>query len=388
MRIHKLDDWTKSPVSKRPIRGVRAVCAMSVLMAWACLTIVPALAQPTAHYRLDENSGVIINSDVGPAGSLEGSGSAWIGGQITNCLSLNGNGSGYVEDDIALEGNGGNNITVSFWVNKPSGSQPGAVLVQKGFTNQITYGFRIPSTGDGIEYVRDRAQGGFYICAGAASMTPGEWYHVVGAYNRNQPVANSTATNTMELFVNGMSVGTRASSGNLTNSAGRFTLGSQSVSGGTFNQRFQGQIDDAGVWDTCLTYKKIAAIHALGRFEAIECSDARIDSFLSAFVPGGEILINGHPWKYATGLAGGFGSTGGSAGIDAWVVLDAGGNGMQTTPAPSLSARMSGDDLVLSWVDGLGLYSVQFRPDLPNLPTWAFITNQVTSVGGTNVRPQ
>ncbi len=53
-------------------------------------------------------------------------------------------------------------------------------------------------------------------------------------------------------------------------------------------------------------------------------------------------------------------------------------------PPPKLTVSRSGGDLVLSWVAGAGTYSVQFRPDLPNPPAWAFITNAVTSAGGTN----
>ncbi|MEI6194747.1 MAG: Calx-beta domain-containing protein [Verrucomicrobiota bacterium] len=373
-----------SALTSSKFRQFRATCSAALPLSLIILAGNLAIAQPTAHYRFNENSGTVISADIGPAGNLEGSGTTWSVGQIANAISLNGNGGGYVEDDTALEGNGGNNITVCFWINKSSGSQPGAVFIQKGYTNQITYSFRIQSTGDGIEYVRDRAQGGFYSRAGLSSLTPGQWYHVAGTYNRNQNVQNCTATNSMEIFINGVSLGTRSSSGDLTNNSGRFTIGSQSVNGGGFNQRFQGKVDDVGVWDMCLSYKKIAAIYAMGRFEGIDCNDARVDSFLSAFTAGGQVVINGHPWSYTTGLAGGTGSTGGTAGVDAWVILDANGNGMQTIQPPSLTITQSGADLLLSWIGLPGLYNVQFRPDLPNSPAWAFITNQVTSVGATN----
>jgi hypothetical protein len=373
-------------MTKVAARLTRVGCLARLLMEAALIVdpFLPALAEPTAHYRLDETAGTNLAATVGPAGTLEGSGCTWASGQISNCLALSGSGSGCVGDDTALEGNGGNNITVSFWVNKPGGLQPGAVVLQKGYTNQITYGFRIQSTGDGIEYVRDRAQGGFYSRAGLSNLTPDKWYHIVGVYNRDQNVVDCTGTNTMEIFVNGISSGTRTSSGNLTNNSGRFTLGSQSVNGGGFNRRFQGKLDDASVWDTCLTYKKIAAIHALGRFEGVECKDSRIDSFVSAFTGGGQIVINGHTWTYTTRLAGGTGTTGGTAGADAWVIMDAGGNGMQTLPPPALSFKMSGGEVVLSWISSAGSYGVQFRPDLPNPPAWAFITNSIASVGGTN----
>ena len=86
--------------------------------------------QPTAHYRLDDIGGTNLTAHVGLRGKVEGSGHSWSKGQVTNCLSMNGNGWGYVADDPALEGNGGNNITMSFWVNKPAGSQSGAVILE------------------------------------------------------------------------------------------------------------------------------------------------------------------------------------------------------------------------------------------------------------------
>jgi hypothetical protein len=39
---------------------------------------------------------------------------------------------------------------------------------------------------------------------------------------------------------------------------------------------------------------------------------------------------------------------------------------------------------VLSWLGNSGAYGLQFRPDLFSSPAWAFVTNPVSSAGGTN----
>jgi hypothetical protein len=302
----------------------------------------------TAHYRLDETSGTIINAAVGPSGSLAGTGSTWVSGQITKALNLDGNGNGYVEDDAALDGDGTNsNITISFWVNKADVAQvANAVFIQKGFAGARTYSFQLQST-DGIQFVRERAQGGSYTRTGPASIVADTWYHVVGVYNRNQPVLDVTAQNNMQLFVDGVSQGTRSSSGNLSNNVARFTLGAQDAGAGAFNQRFVGKIDDVGVWNECLTFGEIAALNALGRFEGLELSSPQIDQFVNAFANQGSITIGANNWHYATGLGSTtIGTTGGSAGADAYVVMDSNGNGMMigAGAAPTLTtvATLSG----------------------------------------------
>jgi hypothetical protein len=368
------------------------------LLAIAALTGgLPVFAALTANYKLNETSGTTINAQVGPSGSLTGSGNAWIAGQLGNALSLDGNGNGYVEDDAVLDGaNTNNNITVSFWVFNPSSaSQPGATILQKGMTNQITYSFRLDATGGGIDYSRDRAQAGYYV-RNSGSLAYDTWHHVVGVYSRNQAATNDiTANNNMQLFIDGKSAGTRSSSGNLTNSTGRFTIGAQDAGGGNFNMRFQGNVDDIGVWNECLTFKKIAALYALGIFEGLDLSSPQIDQFVNAFANQGSITIGADNWHYATGLGSTtIGTTGGTAGNDAYVVMDGNGNGMKIAPgaAPTLTtvASLAGateDTPFTITYAALAAAADEADPDSPSLSFMASTIYGTLTMSGTNVVP-
>ncbi|MEI6196377.1 MAG: LamG domain-containing protein, partial [Verrucomicrobiota bacterium] len=310
-----------------------------------------ALAGLTAHYRLDETSGSAISAQIGPAGSLTGTGNAWISGQITNAISFDGNGNAYVEDNGALDFGDpanpalttNNNYTVCFWAYIPSTpAQLGAILVQKGKTGEVTYGFRLDATtGNSIDFFRDRAQGGNYV-KNTGALALDTWHQVAGVFNRNQAIIGDISPqNELKVFVDGKIIsGTRSSSGNLTNSTGRLTIGARDAGGGSFANRFLGKVDDVGVWSECLTYKKIGALYALGIYEGLDLSSPQIDLFVNAFLNQGSITIGANNWHYTTALGGTtIGTTGGTAGVDAYVVLDTSGNGMKIGPgaAPTLT---------------------------------------------------
>lgn len=329
--------------SRKPLRTTKllahSVYAGLLIGLLTLAASLPVSAALRAHYQLNETSGTTVGAAIGPAGSLAGSGSTWTSGILNNALGFSGSGNAYFEDDPALEGSGGNNITVSFWFYNPSSlSQLGAVILQKGYLGGITYGFRVDSTGAGIDYVRDRAQGGNYL-RNSGALSFDTWHNVVGVFNRDQPVADSTAANLMQLFVDGKSIGTRSSSGNLTNNTARLTIGAQDAGSGSFNQLFQGSVDDVGIWDECVTFRKIASINGLGRFEGLDLGSAQLDQFVTAFDTQGSIAINGNTWQYTTGLSGVLGAIGGTAGVDAFIVLDATSNGMITVvPEPGTLA--------------------------------------------------
>lgn len=95
-----------------------------------------------------------------------------------------------------------------------------------------------------------------------------------------------------------------------------------------------GIIDDVGLWDEALSTERIAAIHAMGKFEDLNLQDQAIDDLLAAFNSQGSTNINGNNWSFATDLTGDVGATGGTSGTDAYVILDTNGNGMMV-PEPA-----------------------------------------------------
>lgn len=101
------------------------------------------------------------------------------------------------------------------------------------------------------------------------------------------------------------------------------------------NARWPGALDDAAMWNEVVSAQQIALIHGLGRYAGVDAGSSAIGSVLAAFNagPGNTATAGGHSWRYATASQlnnppGTIGFTGGQAGMDTFIVLDAGGNGM------------------------------------------------------------
>ena len=169
---------------------------------------------------------------------------------------------------------------------------------------------------------------------GDGNLGDGAWHHLVGT-------ADDTGSTGTKLYVDGKLAQVDWRETNYFRDAADdeyFSIGARQWKEGSGDdwQWFSNvKIDDVGVWNDTIFAKEIAAIHAMGRFEAIGLMDSGVTDLIAAFDATGSTTINGNNWTYTdlSGLSTIMGDTGGSAGTDAWVVLDANGNGMQITPA-------------------------------------------------------
>ncbi|MCC6679978.1 MAG: hypothetical protein IT445_03655 [Phycisphaeraceae bacterium] len=132
---------------------------------------------------------------------------------------------------------------------------------------------------------------------------------------------------------------------------------------------FDGRIDDAGQWDGAVAAEKIALIHGLGRFGGVTLNSSSIDDVLNVFnTAGGSANAGGYTWSYATGLASStVGAVGGdTATLDAFIVLDSSGNGVQITASALHPGDANGDGMV-------NLSDLQILGDnwQSNTATWA-----------------
>ena len=343
-----------TPLVSHP-RSSRLFCQLTLLfLATSSSVFAQGIPPLDAYYKFDNSY------DATPAAfttnlTAEGSGQSFQPGGIIgtgpNCLTLSGSGSAYAGDDAAFKSDG-KNITVSCWVNLSNNVTqiPNAVLVMKGDTGafNIMYGLRLNAATTGFEFVRSRGNPPSATDTRAGptvSLTPGTWYHVVGVYCRNYNTnasVNYTANNKEQCFVNGIGSGVSTRSQDLDTNTSPYTVGSQSDGAGGFVNRIIGNVDDVSVWHGVLSFQKIATLYALGYFEGLASNAAQIDAFVAAFTagPGNSIMINGHKWQYTQSLGSTtIGTTGGTAGTDAYVVLDGAQNGMKITAdtAPTLT---------------------------------------------------
>jgi hypothetical protein len=170
------------------------------------------------------------------------------------------------------------------------------------------------------------------IVDSSATLANGTWYQVT--------MVADAAGNTTKLYIDGK-LDKSVSGYNANNRPSDATLiGAEGYGGGRWD--IAGTIDDMGVYNAALSAKQIAATHAMGKFEALGLTDPGIASLLAAFDAGAgnSTTINGNTWTYTGGLTGGLGTTGGTAGIDAWVNLDSAGNGMQFSSTPTPQAYL------------------------------------------------
>ncbi|MCA9248585.1 MAG: LamG domain-containing protein [Planctomycetales bacterium] len=106
-------------------------------------------------------------------------------------------------------------------------------------------------------------------------------------------------------------------------------------------ETLDGRLDDFAMYDNAVSAEGIALINGLGRFAGITQTDSAIASGEAVFgATSGTFKAGKQIWAYGTSLgAGTVGLTGGSVGaLDAFIVLDGAGNGVQLVgliPEPS-----------------------------------------------------
>lgn len=207
------------------------------------------------------------------------------------------------------------------------------------FTSNHGYGLR-RSDGNNAAAEWSRAEN-----SGDGTLGDNAWHHLVGVATRNP-----TGTKfTISLYVDGIKDGSDGSTNDpkYTDDPEYLTFGAiQLANLGDWDYFSNVKLDDIGIWaNEALSAKQIAAIHAMGRFEAIGLMDAGVDNLIAAFDAGAgnSTTINGHIWEYTdlSSLSTTVGATGGTAGVDAWVVLDSSGNGMQLIPEPGTIALLA-----------------------------------------------
>ena len=156
---------------------------------------------------------------------------------------------------------------------------------------------------------------------GTTPIADGEWHLVTGVY---------ASSSERRIYVDGVLENTITEDVPEV-SLTRFGIGALTRSNPA--DPFNGEIDDAALWDRAFTDLDAAALNGLGVLRAGNAAD--LDPLVEAFADEDTAIISGRNWGYATGLEGAFGDTGGSVeGINAFIVLDDLGNGMRMSTAP------------------------------------------------------
>jgi len=160
------------------------------------------------------------------------------------------------------------------------------------------------------------------------SGSPTDWHYVVADFERD------TRRN---IYVDGALIATD------TNSVGGFFLPNR-FSGGAIDRQsgiinpYTGRADELALFTGTLTADEVSLFY--GGMTGLKLNTGEINALRNAFLQTNSVLAHGAAWVPAAGLGGNVGATGGSLDTqDAYIVMDANGNGMQiSTSIPVVSA--------------------------------------------------
>ena len=207
------------------------------------------------HWKLDDNSDnkiVADSSGNGNNGTAQHNTSALHTiGQIDGAFTFNGT-SDYIDcgsEDIFQERSV---LTISAWINGSDYTKPYNMIVCGDQGNlDFSWGLRVDN---GIVKFFVRANG--YKVATGNSLSTGQWYHVVGVWDRNG------GANNLKIYVDGQLKGQTTVNEDMDASTVSVCIGR--VYFPRINQYFNGLIDDIMAFDEALSADEIQALYNEG----------------------------------------------------------------------------------------------------------------------------
>jgi hypothetical protein len=192
-------------------------------------------------------SGAVIND-------LSGNG---LNGTMSNIsytspyFTYNGTSSNIIVADNALLEPGGGDWSIEFWVNHSVITGSSRVLISKtdgGGGGDWGYGLRTSNIGNTFAEI---GSGTTSTTSPLSTLSINTWYHVVGVWT-------NVATNTLVLYVNGVSIGTRFHSfASVKNTTSPLSIGSFG-DGSAFGQWLNGRMGIVRMYNKALTFSEVS----------------------------------------------------------------------------------------------------------------------------------
>lgn len=204
---------------------------------------------PLAYFRLDEPTGATAEDSVGMTnGSFQGTATRGVAGAVGDgnaATSFDGSGTRLNLNDVFPNG-GTTAFSIELWAKPAVVNSSARWLVQRNSLTGISNGYDLYFSSNFLLFSRtsNGTEEGF-----VSTMAPamGQWMHLVTTYDGAQ-------TN---LYVNGVSVGSHASSGPIgTGSVGALVFGD--VAQSQFF-KYQGALDEIAIYDKALPAARVIA---------------------------------------------------------------------------------------------------------------------------------
>jgi len=258
-----------------------------------CLVLVAVLcpaggawAELVAHWKLDESSGTTAYDSVGGLhGAMANMDplSAWVGGKINGCVSLDG-----VDDHVSLPASfnlNSSSMTISLWLKSNADQNSFTGLVFRRTHDENATGFGFSRNTNELGYHWNNTQ---FDWSSGVIIPNGVWLFAAISIAPTQATVYVSDTNTGELR-------SAANAHELhTESFNNAAIGADIYwEGGRY---FNGLIDDVRIWNTALSPEEINDVYTGGAVTTVEFeaeSSISYEPISSAVVP--VVLRNGIP---------------------------------------------------------------------------------------------
>ena len=204
------------------------------------------------HWKLDDNAGnktvadSSVNNNTGT--SQQNTSVLSTTGKIDSALTFNGS-SDYIDCGNGSSLQERSTLTVSAWINGSDYTKPYNMIICGDKKNlDFSWGLRVDN---GVAKFFVRA-GGYKVATGP-SLSVGQWYYVVGVWDRNG------GANNLKIYVNGQLQGQSTVNADMDVSTVNVCIGRINFPG--INQYFKGLIDDVRIYNKVLSASEITALY-------------------------------------------------------------------------------------------------------------------------------
>ncbi len=328
---------------------------------------VPPPRELLLHWPLDEGAGM---SATDAANDNDGT-FLETGGTITWTEGLMGGGLQFPNlNDVAVETRGAlvesYPFSMATWVKTTSTGNDTFAVLGTGIGSDY-YSLRMQN---GVSNLTRRAGGTFGI--NGTNIADDQWHLVVGVFTHDQM---------REIYIDGVLVSQSETDTGVFTLPDRFSIGALNRADGNVVDAFDGMVDDTSFWRGILSAEEIAALYGGATGLGLNASD--VASLLNGFEAQSGALAADVPWFFVSGLTGAVGATGGSVATgDAFIVLDAAGNGMLSSPNDLAisSIEQGAGSRTITWNSNPGsTYLLEFSTDLQD---WSDeVNNNIVATG-------
>ena len=308
--------------------------AVGISLLW----LARAEAALVAYYGFEEGAGTAISTSVGSFHlSLNNTATpGWSAGKI-GAGAYTFSGLDWAEA-VGSPLNGAASFSVSWWMDTLQGNKDAGIISSD------------PNAGARFMIWRQTSAiyaAGTSLLAGSSFLNDGQWHHY--ALTKEDGVE-------WNLYRDGIQVNTDNTAA-LSFVQGNGPLRLARHANTAESARWPGTLDDLALWNEAVPAQTVALMHGLGKFMGTVVNDPAIDTVRNVFDagPGNWDVAGDQTWAYASAAEllspATLGATGGQASRNAYIVLDAAGNGVQVVHEGNFTTIGAGTGIAYTSVD-------------------------------------